>query len=207
MYDDPSMVLSTHSLSLDAPQSYDSVPKVVEMVSELSVPTINIDALGNEEQRYLEKVRKLQGVSTTERDVIFFVQEIKSEGSERSINPAMKRPERHHGKAETLVERNPNQYDAFRFGNAVIPQPGRKKRVPVPPPNQRVLESLGQCEFEARYVATPPDVVVMALSMCEAHVEVAGRLRDTARYWLEVWNMGSREYQALVRKGKNICGL
>jgi hypothetical protein len=80
------MQLSTHSLS----QSLHTFPKadssqtgrMLEIYSELSVPTIDVDARSINETVNPEQLAR----DKQDRDAMFFVQEIKDEGSRRSVN-------------------------------------------------------------------------------------------------------------------------
>jgi hypothetical protein len=113
--------------------------------------------------------------------------------------------ERHGRKPELELPINSKALQPLLFGTGLTVKPGRIKSLPAH--NAEIVQTIGESQFASRYVAMPSDAIIMALSMCAAHVEVATNQRDIARYWLEVWNDASRDYQMLLRKGRNLCGL
>lgn len=61
--------------------------------------------------------------------------------------------------------------------------------------------------LEERYKSPPAEVVIIALAMCTAHIEVRGKERKAAADWLEIWNDSSRDFKLAVLKGRNLSGL
>eukprot|EP01039_Chlorochromonas_danica_P009777 gene9777-10812_t len=61
--------------------------------------------------------------------------------------------------------------------------------------------------LEERYRSPPAEVVIIALAMCTAHVEVREKERKASADWLEIWNDNSRNFKLAVLKGRNLSGL
>lgn len=206
--DDYTMVLSTNSLVSDGNMMNNGLNqnsinshmtgKMIDYVSEMSIPTIGLDP--NYQDHHFNRYQPLPD---EERNQEFLIQEITSQGSKRSINALADKPERHSVKPDMIIQANPHELQPFQYGNSISSLPGRKK----PARNREIVQSLGLQEFEIRYVQMPPDCVIMALSMCAAHVEVAMKHREQAMFWLEVFSDHTRDYQMLMRKGRNLCAL
>lgn len=168
--DDPTMVVSvTASASIMPSQD----GRVVEMVSELSVPSFDPDSAG----RMALPVRPLLEVPDAED----------GDGAASA----------HTSKA--VVPEDPSAAGKDGEQLAAEQAAADKKAADDKAEIARLLVE--------RYQRTPSEVVIMALAMCAAHVEVGQRERDKAAVWLETWNNNSREFKMAVLKGRNLCGL
>ena len=198
MQDDYTMVLSaaTPKSSLLGGQSM-----VIDAVSEMSIPAIDPDARFDAIQDKRDELPSFENHNNS----AYIVQEIKDEGSARSINAVQEKPEpRATGKDQLIIPPHHVPSAASNFGDKGRPVPGRKKAMSR---NLELLKQIGQAEFELRYVRTPAESIINAISMCAANVECGQHERQLAEFWLEVWNDNSRDYKNMVRKGKNLCAL
>lgn len=74
-------------------------------------------------------------------------------------------------------------------------------------PNNPILQELGLELYDARYLRSPGDTCLTALSMCAAHEAIDEVQRERAGFWLGFWSDGSREERVARRKGRDLCGL
>lgn len=170
----------------------------LEAMSDMSVPAFDPDTRFDTIKDMREALP-----SDNNNSAAFVIQEIKDEGSVRSINAIQDKPEPGGvGMRQLVVAPHHVASAPANFGDKGRPVPGRKKPLTR---NLELMKQIGQAEFELRYVRTPADSIIIAISMCAAHVECGRHEREIAEYWLEVWNDNSRDYKNLVRKGKNVC--
>ena len=72
---------------------------------------------------------------------------------------------------------------------------------------RQIQDEIGLFEFERRYTARPDDVVVIAVAMVSSHNEIETREKEMANRWLDVWDDGTLDYKIVKKKGKDIAGL
>lgn len=239
--DDPSMIVSNASLTIHpatstAAGSLMMTGKILEEVSEISVPTINdhgqISMISVSDNKYNQSKQPPPAIPTDKVTVTPSVHSSNTMPTMYTILqpaalPHQPSPRSIGAVADKLISGHPENERNLAYLEARSKQlagPGgtiatgvsvvlsvnetryalakQKQRH-----NQEILNQIGQVAFDARYVNTPADSIIMAIAMCTYHVEVNERERDLGKYWLEVWNDNSFEYKALIRKGKNLCGL
>lgn len=72
--------------------------------------------------------------------------------------------------------------------------------------SQQVTPGLNITTFAWRYLQTPSQSTIQAMSFAANHSEVSSKLRSTAAYWLTMWDDNTKDFEAVVRKGKNLAG-
>lgn len=73
--------------------------------------------------------------------------------------------------------------------------------------NTALKSSLGLNAFDERYTKAPADIIVTAVSMVATMCEINERERQLASRWLDVWEDGSRNFRLAKRKGRDLCGI